>query len=239
MRIWSFELVGGVVTNFINRTTELDPPGVATLNQITSFGADALGEVYIIDQGGQIYKILPDTFDDCNTNLTADACDIALGNSLDCNQNGLPDECETLLASYCTAGISASGCAAVLSGTGVPSISAGSGFTVDTSNLEGQKDGLYFYGFNGAQANSWGNGTSYQCVVPPVIRTPLMTGVGTIGLCDGSFSRDFNTYWTTAAPAKIPTPGQVVNVQLWYRDPASTSNQTTSLSDGLEFTTCP
>jgi len=31
----------------------------------------------------------------------------------------------------------------------------------------------------------------------------------------------------------------VVNVQLWYRDPASTSNQTTSLSDGLEFTTCP
>ena len=65
-RIWSFELVGGVVTNFINRTAELDPPGVATINQITSFGADALGEIYIIDQGGQIYKILPDTIDDCN-----------------------------------------------------------------------------------------------------------------------------------------------------------------------------
>jgi hypothetical protein len=141
--------------------------------------------------------------------------------------------------SYCTAGTSASGCAALLSSTGVPSVSAGSGFTVDTSSLEGQKDGLYFYGFNGAQASSWGNGTSYQCVVPPVIRTPLLTGVGSIGLCDGSFSLDFSAYWATAVPAKIPAPGQQVNVQLWYRDPASTSNQTTSLSDALEFTACP
>jgi glucose/arabinose dehydrogenase len=237
--IWSFELVGGVVTNLVNRTMELDPPGAAVINQITSFGEDALGEIYIVDQGGQIYKILPDDIDDCNVNLVADACDIALGSSLDCNQNGLPDECETLIANYCTAGTSASGCAATLSSTGVPSVSAGSGFTIDTNNLEGQKDGLYFYGFNGAQANSWGSSSSFQCVVPPVIRTPLMAGVGTIGLCDGSMSMDFNAYWATAVPSKVPAPGQQVNVQLWYRDPASTSNQTTSLSDGLELTVCP
>jgi hypothetical protein len=27
--------------------------------------------------------------------------------------------------------------------------------------------------------------------------------------------------------------------QLWYRDPLNTSNQTTSLSDAIEFTFCP
>lgn len=36
-----------------------------------------------------------------------------------------------------------------------------------------------------------------------------------------------------------PAPGQQVNVQLWYRAPGSTSNQSTSLSDGLELTACP
>jgi hypothetical protein len=147
--------------------------------------------------------------------------------------------CTGAISTYCTAGISASGCAAALTSTGVPSVSAGSGFTIDASNVEGQKDGLYFYGFNGAQANPWGNGTSYQCIVPPVIRTPVMSGTGTVGLCDGSLSRDLATYWATAAPAKVPSAGLHVNLQLWYRDPGSTSNQSTSLSDGLEFMACP
>ena len=142
-------------------------------------------------------------------------------------------------ASYCTAGTSASGCQALLAASGTPSVSASSGFTVTTSGIEGQKDGLYFYGFNGQQANSWGNGTSFQCVVPPVIRTPLLAGTGTISACDGSFAMDFNAYWSTANPAKVPAVGQDVAVQLWYRDPASTSNQTTSLSDALSFQACP
>jgi hypothetical protein len=77
-----------------------------------------------------------------------------------------------------------------------------------------------------------------QCVVPPVIRAPVMTGSGTIGACDGSFAEDLNALWT-AKPAKNPGAGALVQSQLWYRDPASTSNQTTSLSDALEFTVCP
>jgi hypothetical protein len=52
-------------------------------------------------------------------------------------------------------------------------------------------------------------------------------------------SRDLAAYWATAVPAKVPSAGQHVNLQLWYRDPGSTSNQTTSLSDGLEFMACP
>ena len=137
---------------------------------------------------------------------------------------------------YCTAGTSASGCTASLVSAGTPSVSAPSGFGVAAGSVEGSKDGLFFYGYNGAQANAWGSGTSYQCVVPPVIRTPLITGVGTSGACDGSFVQDFNAYWSTAAPSKVPAAGSQVWLQLWYRDPQNTSNQTTSLSDALEFT---
>ena len=72
--------------------------------------------------------------------------------------------------SYCVPGTSASGCQATLSMSGVPSASAASGFTVHASNVEGAKDGLYFYGTNGRQLKQWGNGSSFQCVVPPVKR---------------------------------------------------------------------
>ncbi len=58
-QIYSGKFVGGVLTGVANRATELDPPGVAILNQITSFGEDANGEIYVCDQGGQVYKIVP------------------------------------------------------------------------------------------------------------------------------------------------------------------------------------
>ena len=139
---------------------------------------------------------------------------------------------------YCTAGTSASGCQATLSAVGTPSATAPSGFTLQASGVEGGKDGLFFYGTNGQQANSWGSGTSFQCVVPPVFRAGLINGVGTSGACDGSFSQDLNALWTSN-PAKNPGVGANVNAQLWYRDPQNTSNQTTSLSDGLNFVLCP
>ena len=93
-------------------------------------------------------------------------------------------------------------------------------------------------GFNGQQANSWGSGTSFQCVAPPVKRAGLQLGNGTAGLCDATFSQDLNARWT-AKPNQNPGAGAVVQAQAWYRDPANTSNQTTSLSDAIEFTVEP
>ncbi len=139
---------------------------------------------------------------------------------------------------YCTAGSSASGCQASLSATGTASASASSGFVVTASNVEGAKDGLLFYGTNGRQANSWGSSSSFQCVVPPVMRAGLLSSSGTAGVCDGSFGQDLNALWF-ANPAKQPGSGAVVQLQLWYRDPQNTSNQTTSLSDALEFSVSP
>jgi hypothetical protein len=84
--------------------------------------------------------------------------------------------CATL--DYCTAGTSASGCEATLSATGVASASAATGFVITAATVEGQKDGLFFFGTNGQQANPWGNGTSYQWVVPPVKRCDLLAARG-------------------------------------------------------------
>jgi hypothetical protein len=142
------------------------------------------------------------------------------------------------VTNYCTPGTSAAGCNAIMSASGTPSATAASGFNVIATGVEGAKDGLFFYGTNGQQANSWGSGTSFQCIIPPVLRAGLLTGVGTAGVCNGTFSQDFNALWTSN-PAKNPGNGAVVDCQLWYRDPFSTSNQTTSLSDGISFSVCP
>ena len=144
-------------------------------------------------------------------------------------------------SSYCTAGTSASGCQATLAAAGTASATATSGFTLSASSVEGAKDGLFFFGTSGRQANPWGNGTSFQCVVPPVRRAGVQAGSGTNGLCDGSFSQDLNALWCPSCPgsSKNPGAGSTVQAQLWYRDPLSTSNQTTSLSDAMEFFVAP
>ena len=144
-------------------------------------------------------------------------------------------------ATYCTAGTSAAGCQAVLQGTGSPSAVASSGFHVTAAGVEGQKNGILFFGVNGRQSNPWGNGTSMNCVIPPVTRAGLLAGSGTTGACDGAFTQDLNALWcpTCPKPNANPGAGATVQAQLWYRDPQNSSNQTTSLSDALEFPVGP
>ena len=120
----------------------------------------------------------------------------------------------------------------------MPLRSAATGFLVQVNGVEGQRNGLLYFGTNGAQSNPWVNGTSYQCVVPPVRRTPTQGSGGTSGACDGTFALNFNA-WMAANPGKAPEPAATTRMQAWFRDPASTSNRPTSLSDGLVFTVCP
>jgi glucose/arabinose dehydrogenase len=103
--IWSFRYTGGVVSAFTNRTAELAPGGGLAINNVTSFGEDANGEMYLCDQGGEIFKIVPGTITDCNGNQVHDACDIDSGFSQDGNTNGIPDECESTIAQFCEPGL--------------------------------------------------------------------------------------------------------------------------------------
>jgi len=62
-QIWSFKIVGGVVTQFQERTAELAPGGGLAISRISSFGEDGLGELYIVDRNiegqGEVYKVVP------------------------------------------------------------------------------------------------------------------------------------------------------------------------------------
>ena len=56
-KVWTFQFVGGQVTNLLDRTSEIVNTG-GTLNTISSFGEDALGELYLTDvSGGRVYRI--------------------------------------------------------------------------------------------------------------------------------------------------------------------------------------
>ncbi|MCP3920522.1 MAG: PQQ-dependent sugar dehydrogenase [bacterium] len=67
-RLWTFRYDGATLTDFMDRTAELDPPN-ANINSVSSFGEDASGELYIVDSGGEIFKIV----EDC-TALTSNYC---------------------------------------------------------------------------------------------------------------------------------------------------------------------
>ncbi len=63
--IKSLRIVSGAVTDLQDRTLELAPGGGMTIRDVTSFGEDARGEIYIVDRGtesgttGELYKIVP------------------------------------------------------------------------------------------------------------------------------------------------------------------------------------
>ena len=144
---------------------------------------------------------------------------------------------DSIATGYCIAGTSASGCNAVILRQGVPSATASSGFTLSASNVEGRKNGMFFFGSSGRQAKPWGQSTSLLCVMLPVKRGAILPGVGTSGACDGWFNYDFNAHWA-AKPRHNPGPGAIVQAQLWYRDP-HTAPLFTSMSNAIEFTVSP
>ncbi|MDZ4781530.1 MAG: PQQ-dependent sugar dehydrogenase [Planctomycetia bacterium] len=57
-QIWTFKYDGETKTDFQNRTNAIHPD-TGTVDQISAFGEDASGELYIVDLGGQIYKLVP------------------------------------------------------------------------------------------------------------------------------------------------------------------------------------
>ena len=57
-QIWSLRYDGVSMSDFEDRTAELDPP-LYSINSVVSFGEDAAGELYICDLGGEVFKIIP------------------------------------------------------------------------------------------------------------------------------------------------------------------------------------
>ncbi|MEZ5974210.1 MAG: PQQ-dependent sugar dehydrogenase [Planctomycetota bacterium] len=58
-KIWSLRYDGTTVTEFTDRTLELRP-AVGSITQIASFGEDGVGELYIVELGGEVWRIEQD-----------------------------------------------------------------------------------------------------------------------------------------------------------------------------------
>ncbi len=143
---------------------------------------------------------------------------------------------------YCTAGVTSSGCSAAIAADAQPSATLASACSIEVSGVEGDKQGLVFYGVDNAGFTplSWGAGsTSYFCVKPPVRRAIAMNSGGTAGQCDGALALDWNAH-QAANPGSLGNPfmvGAKVYVQGWFRDPPAP--RATSLSNALELTVGP
>lgn len=117
-QIFSFRMAGGVVTEATDRTAEL-APAVGSINNITSFGQDAAGNVYICDfGGGEIFKIVEECAATpfCSATVNSTGAAAAIGstgdtsissNSLQLTASNLPPN-ETTLFFYGNAQVQAS-----------------------------------------------------------------------------------------------------------------------------------
>lgn len=102
-RIWSFRLIAGEITDFIERTEELNTDGGPAIGSISSFGEDAEGELYICDLGGSVYKIVPRPVDQVPDSCPATAGIEVCNDEVDNNGDGLIDADDPLCPQPCTA----------------------------------------------------------------------------------------------------------------------------------------
>lgn len=125
---------------------------------------------------------------------------------------------------YCTSSTSTSGCTATIASSAQPSASSANPCTLSVTGVEGQRNGLLFYGIenSGFAPLPWSAGsTSFLCVKPPTQRTPVQTSGGTSGACDGAYLLDWNLFQQANATA-LGNPwsaGDAVYLQAWFRDP--------------------
>ncbi len=144
--------------------------------------------------------------------------------------------------SYCTASTTASGCSASISANASPSATFATPCVLNVANVDGQRQGLIFYGVDntGFSPLPWSTGSSsFLCVKPPTQRASIQNSGGAVASCDGTLSLDWNAFHA-ANPGALGAPfttGSKVYAQGWFRDPPAPKS--TNLSNALELTVFP
>jgi hypothetical protein len=123
---------------------------------------------------------------------------------------------------YCSGGSSAgAGCYPFLRWIGSTSLSSGQPFEIETANVDGQRNGGFFYGLTAASIPF--SGDASLCIAPPVQRAGGVQSTGGVaGQCEPlGFTVDFSA-WAAANPSAMGLPmtiGTTLYFQAWYRDP--------------------
>ena len=138
---------------------------------------------------------------------------------------------------YCTAKPNSLGCLPAIGFAGTPSATSPTPFTISTSSVLNQRNGVFFYGLSGQASVPFQGGL--RCVAAPVRRTDVHSSGGNAlppDDCSGVYSIDFNARIQSGVdPALVA--GALVDVQCWGRDPGDPFG--TTLSDALELTIAP
>jgi subtilisin-like proprotein convertase family protein len=142
---------------------------------------------------------------------------------------------------YCTPAApgSSSGCIPTIAATAQPNVAHSSGCVITVSNVEGQKNGIIFYGLQPNGIPWCAGGNSMLCVKAPTGRTGNQSSNGTGGACDGTLVLNWDAF-QLGHPGALGQPwsaGDKAYVQGWFRDPPSC--KTTFLSQALEMTYQP
>lgn len=75
-RIFSFKYDGTAKAGFTEHTGM--PTDVGTINSISSFGEDAQGRLYVVDRGGEVFRLIPAYPGDANLDGTVNGTDLGI-----------------------------------------------------------------------------------------------------------------------------------------------------------------
>ena len=212
--------------------------GLATLRSGT---APAAGSADDLDAAELLHKPLYD----CNGNGREDAVDVAAGSSADANGNGVPDECETTISSFCLCPAAlapcgnadpAAGCAnstgqgGLLTAAGSTSVGADD-LVLTATQLPLFQPGILIMGPASVAPIPFGDGL--RCVGGPIYRFAPPQGSGAGG------TMSWGTGLVAYTIANNPPAGWIVagstwHFQTWYRDPAGPCGTSTNLTSAIQ-----
>ena len=187
------------------------------------------------------------TWRDCNLNCIEDVIDIAQGTSLDLDQNGVPDECEPTIVTWCegdgalnggtdcpclnnapqgtTEGcLNRAGVGAALTGTGLPSVSNDT-LHLTCTGMPAGVPGYFFQGQAEAGFNNYGNGL--RCIGGPFIRMKKIAGI------PGGVTLPLRGDPPISQQLAIPA-GATRYYQVLYRDNLGPCSNGTNSSNGVK-----
>jgi hypothetical protein len=158
-----------------------------------------------------------------------------LQNALSTGQGVL--SCTGEWSAYCVAQVNSQGCTPVISATGIPRASGGQpSFTIRATNVRNQQPGMLFYGIGSENAPFHG-GT--LCVAEPLVRTPIASSGGNVGVadCSGVQAFDMGARIVSGVDPRLHA-GATIFAQFWQRDPPATPFPT-ALTAAIRFTIGP
>lgn len=187
------------------------------------------------------FDFVPGMSLDCNANGLPDECDLAAGIGQDANANGTLDECD--INTYCRAKRNSAGCPPRIGFNGLPRLTGPDEFHITASGVLGATPGYLALGL--APNPTTGAGpllpfgpsllSGRNCVLYPMI-AGVQTSSGSAGTCYGSF--DFHVPQTLLSAQGLQA-GTSMYAQVWYDDPNHSDGSGIGHTDALEWILLP